>query len=151
MTSLVRRCLIVASVSLLFLTSYLFLFLHVLPEYIYPLNLPFYGWLSIFLFLASPIILITIYGLMRGLVPPQLHEAEGIPKNWKGWAFAYVFLLAYIIYFALWAFIFDNLTPFIPFFYRQIIAPQIIFFSTLIIFSRFKGIRKTIRRLLSAD
>jgi len=85
--------------------------------------LSFLSWLFFVGFPLSPLFVVWLYFLYKALIP----VTGGMPaRGFKQWALAYGWGIALLLYWALWAFIFDMTVPSIDTESREFFLPLVI-------------------------
>lgn len=118
------------SITWLFFGVVILYGIYVLPRGGAPL-----GYLRILIFLLplSPLFAVWLYFMYRALIP----VTGGMPaRGFKQWALAYVWGLAILLYWALWAFVLDLTVPSLDVEYREAIVPLFILIITQLILAK---------------
>lgn len=96
----------------------------------------------------TPLFVMWLYFLYRALIP----ITGGMPaKGFKQWALAYSLVLYFLLYWALWAFIFDMTIPSIDYEYREAILPLVVFIVTQLALQRSTRYRQFMNRIFKTS
>jgi hypothetical protein len=99
---------------------------------IIPKGLPYYVTIILYFVLSSPLFIVFVYVVYRGLIP--ITGGMQLTKPTK-WALFYPFMVGFGIFWALLSFIFETFTPTLPVEDREITLPILIIALITIILS----------------
>jgi hypothetical protein len=104
--------------------------------------------LLLFFLPLSPFFIVWLYFMYKALVP----VTGGMPaKGFRQWALAYAWGLGLLLYWGLWAFIFDMTIPFLEVDYREAILPLIILIVTQLLLARSARYQQFMNRIFKTN